>query len=113
MITSILGKLYLAQKLGSSDFSGIGNLDSILNIFQISKMVPPYYLQIAIGIYIVEIIFILTGALVTINSGYDKLEETYSTGRNLKRGILLYLVVALLAILGLFILSSVVLGGLF
>jgi len=111
MITSILSKLNLTQQVGGAD-SGLGNLDQILGIFEISKMIPPYYLQLAIGFYLIQIVFILTGTLVTINSGQDRLERTYLIGKNLKRGLLLYTVVAFGTILGLFILASIVLGGL-
>ena len=111
MITSILVRLDIIRNLGG-DLPGLGNVDAILGIFQVSKMVPPYYLQLAIGIYLIEIVFILTAALVTINSGEDKLEKTNKTGKNLARGILLYSIVALFSIIGLFILASVVIGGL-
>lgn len=111
MITSILNKLDLAA-LGGAEVAGIGNLGTITNLFDIIKMIPPYFLQIAIGIYIIQIIFILTGTLVTIDSGEDKLEKTNKIGKNLKRGIILYFVTALVATLALFLLTSVVLGGL-
>ncbi len=110
MITTILAKLNLAQAQGG-DVSGLGNIGSILGLFDINNMIPPYYLQIAIGIYIVQIIFILTGTLVTINSGEDKLDKASSTGKNLMKGMTLYFIVALLSTLALFILSSVVLGN--
>ena len=109
MITSILNKLNLSNLEGGT---GFGNLNTMLNIFNLEKMIPPYYLQITIGIYLIQIIFILTGTLVMIDSGEDKLEKTNKIGRNLKRGIALYFITALLATLGLFILTSVVLGGL-
>ena len=111
MITSILNKLNMPA-LGEAGAGGIGNLGTILQIFDLTKMIPPYYLQISIGIYLVQIIFILTSTLVTIDSGEDKLEKTNKTGINLRRGILLYFITALIATLALFILSSVVLGGL-
>ena len=111
MITTILTKLNVAQ-LSSGGASGLGNLGDILSLFDLTNMIPPYYLQIAIGVYLVEIIFILTGTLVTIESGVDKLEKANSTGKNLKRGITLYFVVALISTLALFLLSSLVLGGL-
>jgi len=111
MITSILSKLNLAN-LGEAGAAGIGNLSTILQIFDLTKMIPPYYLQIAIGIYLVQIIFILTSTLVTIDSGEDKLEKTNKIGKNLTRGILLYFITALLATLVLFVLTSVVLGNL-
>ena len=111
MITSILGRLNLAE-LGEAGTAGIGNLGTILTIFDLTKMIPPYYLQIAIGIYLIQVIFILTRTLVTIDSGEDKLEKTNKTGKNLKRGIVLYFVTALLATLALFVLTAVVLSGL-
>ena len=114
MITLILNKLQEMGDLGGGvDLAGLGNLLGPDGIFSILKMIPPYYLQIAVGIYLIQIIFILTGTLVTIDSGEDKLEKTNKTGKNLKRGILLYFVTALLSTLALFFLSSVVLSGLF
>ncbi|HUS49166.1 MAG TPA: hypothetical protein VMZ91_03325, partial [Candidatus Paceibacterota bacterium] len=93
MITSILNKLNISN-LGETGAPGVGNLDTVLNIFDLTKMIPPYYLQIAIGIYLIQIIFILTGTLVTIDSGEDKLEKTNKIGKNLKRGITLYFITA-------------------
>ncbi len=111
MITQILGKLSIAN-VGGASIEGVGNLGTLLNIFDMTKMIPPYLLQIIIGIYIIEIIFILTGALVVIDSGEDKLEKTNKTGINLRRGIGLYVATAFLAIISLFLLTSIVLGNL-
>lgn len=111
MITSILNTLNLSITSGE-EIAGIGNFGDLLNIFNLEEMIPPYYLQIAIGIYLIQIIFILTSTLVTIDSGEDKLERTNKTGKNLSRGISLYFVTALLTTLILFILAAVVLSGL-
>ena len=94
------------------DIGMIGNLGTVTDLFKLTKMIPPYYLQVAIGIYIIEIIFILSATLVTVDAGEDKLRQKYETGKNLKRGILLYLVVSLLAILTLSVVAVVALGGL-
>ncbi len=110
MITAILNKLDISN-LGDVG-NGIGNLGTMLQIFDLTKMIPPYYLQIAIGVYLIQIIFILTSTLVTVDSGEDRLEKTSKTGKNLMKGIALYFAAAFLATLALFILSSVVLGGL-
>ena len=111
MITSILGKLQLGG-LAEGGAAGLGGLGDLLNIFDYTAMIPPYFLQIAVGIYLIEIIFILTSTLVTIDSGEDKLETTYQIGLNLKKGIMLYFITALLAVMVLFVLASVVLGNL-
>jgi hypothetical protein len=111
MITAILMKLNLAE-LAGSDTVGLGNLETILNIFDLTKMIPPYYLQIAIGIYIIQVIFILTSTLVVVDSGEDKLEKTNKIGKNLVRGVVLYFITAAMATFLLFILTSIVLGNL-
>jgi len=110
MITSILNKLGLAD-LGDVGAGGLANFDNILTIFEITNIIPPYYLAIAIGTYLIEIIFILTRTLVTIDSGEDKLEMVHKVGLNLKKGIGLFFVVSLIAVIALFVLSSVVLGN--
>lgn len=109
MITTILTRLKLSELQGQEL---AGNLGNVLNIFDVSAMIPPYYLQIIVGLYLIEIIFILTGALVVIDSGEDKLQKTNKTGKNLTKGILLFFVTSLVATLALFILTSVVVGNL-
>jgi preprotein translocase subunit SecG len=110
MITAILSKLDLASISGTA--SGLGGLDSITGLFEMSQMIPPYLLQISVGIYLIEIIFILSGTLVVIDSGNDPLEKTNKTGKNLKTGIGLYFVTALIAVIALFFLTTIVLGNL-
>ena len=113
MITSILGKLSLDVLSGAGEgaVGALGGLGQISEIFEITKMIPPYYLQIAVGIYLVEIIFILTGTLVAIDSGEDKLEKMAKVGVNLRKGIVLYFIVAFMAAAVLSALSTIVLGG--
>ncbi len=113
MMTSILNKLNFSNLGGDSGSLGIGNFGTLLEIFDVTQMIPPYYLQIIVGIYLVQIIFILTGTLVTINSGEDKLDKINKTGKNLMRGILLYTITAFIAVMALFVLTSLVLGNLF
>jgi hypothetical protein len=112
MITSILTKLKLAETLGGEALP-VDNLDQILNMFDVTQIIPPYYLQIIIGIYLIQIIFILTRTLVAVDSGEDKLEKTNKTGKNLQRGTLLYIVTAFFSTLALFLLSVIVLKDLF
>jgi hypothetical protein len=110
MITSILSKLNLSSlsNLGVD----VANLNTITSIFKLEKMIPPYHLQIIIGIYLIEVVFILTRTLVAIDSGEDKLEKTNKTGKNLVRAMGLYFATALITSFLLFIISSVVLGNL-
>jgi hypothetical protein len=111
MIISILNKLNLTE-LGGVEGAGIGNMQSLMSIFEITKMIPPYYLQIAIGIYLIQIIYILTGTLVSIDSGEDKLYRMNQSGKNFMKGISFYFITAFLSTVVLFLLTSVVLGNL-
>ena len=111
MITSILSKLNVSGAGGDGGL-GVGGLEGVMDIFNLANMIPPYYLQIAIGVYLVQIIFILTSTLVSIDSGEDKLEKMHKTGKNLMKGIMLYFITALSATLALFVLTTVVLGNL-
>lgn len=113
MITGILSQLRIMTKGGGDELlAGLGGFANIADLFDVTVMIPPYYLQIAIGIYIVEIIFILTGTLVTIDSGEDKLKRTHDISKNLFRGIMLYFITALVSIIALSLLSAIALGSL-
>ena len=112
MITGILSQLKELTEGGAEGaITGLGNLGTITQLFNVENMIPPYQMQIAIGIYIIEIIFILTGALVTIDAGEDKLRNTYEIGRSLMRGSMLYLIMAFISVVALSLLASIALRG--
>ncbi len=110
MISTILTKLGEATSGAETNVAGMGSI-GIDNFFKISDMIPPYFLQISIGIYLIEIIFILTASLVTVDSGEDKLEKMNRTGRNLFGGMIFYFIASLIAMVALFLLGTFVLGG--
>ena len=113
MITSILNSLEaLTTTLGDSANLGGFSISSILKIFSVQDMIPPYFIQISIGIYLVEITFILTAALVTVDLGKDPLREKYDLSKYLRRSLTLYLITAFISILALGLLAGTVLSGL-
>lgn len=112
MIAMILNKLEIFKQTGAdASLPMLGNISEILGMFDITKMIPSYFLQLAIGIYLIEIVFILTSTLVTVDSGEDKLRKVNETGKNLRRGLLLYFLVATISSLSLALLASVALAG--
>jgi hypothetical protein len=110
MITAILSKLNF-NNLEDLNVAGFGNLGDTLSIFNYLDMIPPYFLQIIVGIYLIEIVFILTDTLVTVDSGEDELENRNKTGQNLKKAITLFFVTSLIGVIALTVLSVVVLKG--
>jgi hypothetical protein len=111
MISTILAKLGETTAGAEANVAGMGSLGGIDTFFKVADMIPPYFLQIAIGIYLIEIIFILTSALVTVDSGENRLEKTSKIGKNLLGGMMFYFFASLFAIIALFLLSTLVLGG--
>lgn len=109
MITTILGSLSMMFETGGS---GMGKyVSSIRGFFQVELMIPTYWLQIVVGIYLIQIVFILTSTLVTIKSGRDQLEVTAQTGKNLKTTMMMYFFIAFGAIVALTLIGAVALRG--
>ena len=112
MITAILAGLESLVGGAESGIDGVGGFGNLLGIFDVTLMIPTYWLQIVIGIYLVQIVFILTSTLVIIKSGHDELQTTAEIGRNLKKTMFLYFLIALISIAGLTLIGSFALAGL-
>jgi hypothetical protein len=114
MITIILNKLQNFQENlsgGADSTANLGNIGNIANIFDVTQMIPPYFIQTSIGLYIIEVIFILTIALVTVNAGKDSLQEKNQLAKNLKIGLILYTITAFITILALTLLATIALAN--
>ena len=96
MIVTILGRLGgLLTESNSGDAGGFGGLGGLGDIFQIANIIPSYYLQILVGIYVIEIILLLTFLSNGIENGVDKLQERYQASKYLYTSGILYFGVAL------------------
>jgi hypothetical protein len=90
MISTILTRLSgQLTEFAGPDTAGFGDL---LTIFGIG--IPTFYFQLVVGLYIVQIIYILTILSSGIENGSDKLGERYSLGSNLIKSTLLYCFIA-------------------
>lgn len=112
MITTVLNKLQII--MGQMEIGGgIGGMPTnFLQMLDLNAMIPPFFLQISIGIYLIEIIFILSSTLVTIESGSDKVKIIHETGKNLRNSIFLYIIVALISTIALSLLVGFAMSGL-
>jgi len=91
MITYILGKLSLAITAMGTE-QAAGQFAAWSDLF--GDGVPTYYFQAVVGIYVVQIVYILTIMTNGIENGADKLQERYLLGNNLIRSTLLYVFLA-------------------
>ena len=106
MISTILTKL--SAQLGAFE-QGTSGYGEMLDIFGIG--IPTYFFQIVVGVYIVQIIYILTVLANGIENGADKLGERYELGKNLINSTLLYCFIAGVVILLFNFFASSILQG--
>ncbi len=97
MVTTIIGKLgdlleTQRAELGP-DAAGGTVPTGFMEMF--GDGVPPYFFQIIVGVYVVQIIYILTILANGIENGPDVLSERYNLGINLIKSTILYIFVAL------------------
>jgi len=105
MITTIMGRL--KEQAASMAEGGRGSM--VQDLF--GDAIPTYYFQLVVGIYVVEIIIILTVLTNTIENGSDKLNEEHMLGHNMKRSTLLYCAIALIVMLIFNMIASKVVGA--
>ena len=100
MITSIIGSLgpALQQATGTPGEEGaagsFGGLGQFTELFPIDKLIPPFYFQIVVGLYLIEVVFILTILANGIDTGVDKLKEEDSLAKNLYKSAMFYIILA-------------------
>jgi len=95
MITYILGALS-GNIQGMGESGAGGRASGIAQLF--GDGIPTYYFQIVVGIYVFQIIYILTTLSNGIENGADKLQERYNLGNNLIKSTVLYCIIALTVI---------------
>jgi Flp pilus assembly protein TadB len=101
MITTILNTLgnqlssFQNNPTGAATATTTGG--GLLDLF--GDSIPTFYFQIVVGVYVVQITFILTQMLNTIENGYDPLNEKFMLGQFVKKSGVMYSVIAFVIIL--------------
>ncbi len=107
MITTIMSAL--RTNITSINSEQLGQLATIANLF--GDGIPTYFFQIVVGLYVVEIIYILTVMANGIENGADKLSEQNSVGKNLIYSVFLYVVIAFVVMLVFNLIASRILSA--
>jgi hypothetical protein len=97
MITKIMGSLAEVLNRLTSAAPQQTSMQSLLNIF--GTGIPTYFFQLMVGIYVVEIAYLLSTLITGIESGADKLAEQHTVGSNLTKTTAIYCMIAGLVIL--------------
>ena len=93
MVSSILGKLALQMKKLSAG-EDVASMGAGIGPDFFGQGVPTFHFQIIVGLYVVQITYILTILANSIQNGSDKLNERYELGQNMIRASLLYCIVS-------------------
>lgn len=92
MISLILTRLSAQLTAFAAQGEQVGGWADMLDIFGIGM--PTFHFQIIVGVYIIQIAYILTILSNGIENGADKLGERYELGKNLVNSTLLYCFIA-------------------
>lgn len=106
MVTTILSKLGTQLK---DVTGGTGEQAGLIGMF--GDTIPTYYFQIVVGLYVIQITYILTILVNGIENGSDKLNERYLLGNNLINSTALYCIISLVVMLIFNIVASQILTG--
>ncbi len=107
MVSNILGKLgsqlgELTEGSGTPTGAGLGGLE-------FGQGIPTFHFQIIVGIYVVQITYILTILANGIENGADKLNERHEIGKNLIRSTILYCLISAVVMVLFNIITSTIL----
>ena len=109
MVVTIINLLSAQfQDVGLEEGGFTGGVSAIASVLNIQDVIPGYQFQAVVEIYVVELIILLTILSTAIERGVDATTTHYRIGKNLFRGVALYVVVALLGIIIFNLLASTV-----
>lgn len=99
MITTILNNLTkkIAELTTQGSDAATTGIGGIVTLF--GNGVPTFYFQIIVGVYVVQITYILTILSTGIEDGFDTLKERYLLGKYLISSTVMYCVISLAVIL--------------
>ena len=119
MIVTIMGGLQdititspadSADNLGLQG-TGVSSLSSLVDLFSPVNIIPSYFFQLIVGLYVLQVVAILSFMSSVVENGPDSIREQSSIGKNLKNTTIFYFLVSLIATLALTILVVVVISG--
>ena len=111
MVTIITRLSDLVSGLTTEEAGEFGGMLNFANLFKAAETIPSYYFQLVVGIYVVEIVVILTVLASSIEFGPDKLNEEYYLSRNLISSTLLYVIITfLVSLIFVALTNSIILG---
>jgi hypothetical protein len=83
---------------GTFIHGGTVKFGETLSLINIEQVMPPTFFQLVIGIYMIEIVIILSYFLNGIRNGFDKTTRNVLIGRTLFTSLLLYSILLIISL---------------
>ena len=96
VLLSLSGQLELLTEASSSDATGIAFGAGLTTFFNIEEVIAPPIFQIIIGLYVIQIVILLSYLLSGVKYGIEDIERKYLTAKNLFYAVGLYTVLTLI-----------------
>lgn len=99
LITNILLNLgtQLSQIQQAEGPGAVGGGLGLVSLFSIETAMPPFVFQMIIGIYVIQVIILLSFLLSGVINGRDEIERKWSIARNLTLGTTIYVIATFVA----------------
>jgi len=117
MIVNIIVKLSIKFEQfqltgGGGEMVGASSsLGTITQLFNVKDIIPGFFFQIVVGIYVIQSVYVLTVLENGIEQGSDKINEQYMLGKNLYKSIFLYVIIAAIVVISFNLLAEGILAG--
>ena len=111
MIVTVISKL--SEQFSSFTAEGTQfDVAAIVDIFKIQEVIPSFYFQLIVGVYVVQVVILLTVLYNGVENGPDKLNEQHLIGKNLYRSVPLYILIGAIVTILFNLLAAGIIGGL-
>jgi hypothetical protein len=107
MISTILSKLSGQMENMAGATGGGGGLMDMLG----ESTIPTFHFQMVVGIYVVQLIYILTVIKEDIENSGDTVSKHNALGQNLKKSTMLYCIITIIIMFLFTILATMILGS--
>lgn len=109
ILSRLKGCLMSVSMTGAEDAGSMEQFKGIVGFF--GDGVPTYYMQIVVGLYVIQTVFLLTLLYNDIQNGSDKLNQRYLFGRYLVSSTILYVSITLIVMFIFNIMAASIING--